>query len=67
MIFSLIAIYNITTAGNMWTDPVNVKIARRHINVEIGTEAAHFPEKEYIHGMFVAVCGSVFICTRKGA
>jgi hypothetical protein len=23
--------------------------------VEIGTEAAHFPEKEYINGIFVAV------------
>ncbi len=25
------------------------------MNVEIGTEAAHFPEKEYINGIFVAV------------
>ncbi len=27
------------------------------MNVEIGTEAAQFPEKEYINGIFVAVCG----------
>jgi hypothetical protein len=26
------------------------------MNVEIGTEAAQFPEKEYINGIFVAVC-----------
>jgi hypothetical protein len=26
------------------------------MNVEIGTEAAHFPEKEYISGIFLAVC-----------
>jgi hypothetical protein len=25
------------------------------MNVEIGTEAAQFPEKEYIDGIFVAV------------
>jgi hypothetical protein len=25
------------------------------VNVEIGTEAAQFPEKEYINGIFVAV------------
>jgi hypothetical protein len=26
------------------------------MNVEIGAEAALFPEKEYIMGIFVAVC-----------
>jgi hypothetical protein len=26
------------------------------MNVEIGAEAALFPEKEYINGIFVAVC-----------
>jgi hypothetical protein len=26
------------------------------MNVEIGTEAVHFPAKEYINGIFVAVC-----------
>jgi hypothetical protein len=33
-------------------------IAHRHINVEIGTEAAQFPGKEYINGIFLAVCTS---------
>jgi hypothetical protein len=28
------------------------------MNVEIGTEAAKFPEKEYINGIFVAVQGT---------
>ncbi len=26
------------------------------MNVEIGAEAAQFPEKEYISGIFLAVC-----------
>jgi hypothetical protein len=26
------------------------------MNMEIGTEAAQFPEKEHINGIFVAVC-----------
>jgi hypothetical protein len=30
-------------------------MAHGHMNVEIGAEAALFPEKEYISGIFVAV------------
>ncbi len=32
------------------------------MNVEIGTEAAQFPEKEYINGIFVAGCLGVTLC-----
>jgi hypothetical protein len=31
------------------------------MNVEIGTEAVQFPEKEYINAMFLAGWGHVFL------
>ncbi len=41
---------------NMWTDPGNIYVIRSQAHEgEIGTEAAQFPEKEYINGIFVAV------------
>jgi hypothetical protein len=35
------------------------------MNVEIGAEAALFPEKEYINGIAVAVRGSIITQTRQ--
>ncbi len=40
---------------NLWTDPGNIYIAHRHMNVENETDATQFPETEYINGIFVAV------------
>jgi hypothetical protein len=46
-----------SAAGNMWTDHKNIKIAHKHMTMEIGTVAVQFPEKEYINGIFFAVQG----------
>ncbi len=46
---------SILLQGNKWRDPGNIWIAHRHMNVEIWTGAAQFPEKEYVNGIFLAV------------
>ncbi len=41
---------------NMCTDPGNIEIANRCMNVGIGTEAAPFLFWKYINSIFGAVC-----------
>jgi hypothetical protein len=40
-------------------------IAHRHVNMENGAEAALFPEKDYISGIFVAVYATKHVMSKE--
>jgi hypothetical protein len=51
----------IASQQNRWMDLGNMYIVHRHINVEIWTAAALFPEKEYSREIFFAVYSRYFL------
>jgi hypothetical protein len=50
-----------TCTANKGQVRIQYKFAHRHMNLEIGTEAAQFPEKKFINGIFIAVYDSKIV------